>query len=106
MNITEKILIYLCSFGTVMLFLASCGTPVEIEKPPPDSVCSSIVNDKCTKCHYKTRICAALGKKSPAKWVKTVKFMIKQGAQLTEDERNKVIACLSSLPEGSEVICQ
>jgi hypothetical protein len=32
--------------------------------------------------------------------------MIKQGAQLTEDEQNKVIACLSSLPKGSGVVCQ
>jgi len=32
--------------------------------------------------------------------------MLKQGAQLNEDERKKVVACLSSLPVGSDVVCQ
>jgi len=31
--------------------------------------------------------------------------MVKQGAELTEDELNKVVACLSSLPLGSQVVC-
>jgi hypothetical protein len=106
MNYTKKLIVYLLVTGTVLLFLASCGGTPEIGPPPPDSVCSSIVNVKCTKCHYKTRICAALGKKSPGKWVRTINLMVKNGAQLTEDEKNKVIACLSSLPEGSAVICQ
>jgi len=106
MNTTRKLMVYLLVTGTVLIFLASCSETPEIGTPPPDSVCSSIVNDKCTKCHYKTRICEALGKKSPGKWVKTINIMVKNGAQLTEDEKNKVIACLSSLPEGSAVICQ
>ena len=86
--------------------MAACSGPAKISEPPPDAVCSSIVNAKCTRCHYKTRICDALGTKSVSQWVRSIKFMIKQGAQLTEDEQSKVIACLSSLPKGSEVVCQ
>jgi hypothetical protein len=106
MNSVKNPMIYVFVTGAVLMFLTSCSGTPEIGTPPPDSVCSSIVNDKCTKCHYKTRICEALGKKSPGKWVKTINIMVKNGAQLTEDEKNKVIACLSSLPEGSTVICQ
>ncbi len=84
--------------------MASCSGPAEIETPP-DAVCRSIVNDKCVKCHYKTRICYALGTKSLGDWRKTINFMLKQGAQLNPDEKNKVIACLSSLPKESDVVC-
>lgn len=88
------------------VLLVSCSTSPDLGEPPPDSVCSSIVDSRCTRCHYKTRICDALGTKSVRQWHKTIKFMIKQGAQLNEDEQIKVIACLSSLPAGSEVVCR
>jgi hypothetical protein len=78
----------------------------EIGEAPTDEVCGSIINVKCVKCHYKTRICDALGTKSVGNWKRSIKFMIKQGAQLTEDEQKKVVACLSSLPKGSEVVCK
>jgi hypothetical protein len=101
-----KSAIYLSMAVTVSLFMAACGGTADIGPPPPDTVCVSLVNAKCVKCHYKTRICDALGTKSVAQWKRSIKFMIKQGAQLTEDEQNKVIACLSSLPEGSGIVCQ
>ena len=91
---------------TVSLFMAACSGTADIGPPPPETVCVSLVNAKCVKCHYKTRICDALGSKSVGQWKSSIKFMIKQGAQLTEDEQNKVIACLSSLPKGSGVVCQ
>ena len=91
---------------TVVLLMSACSGPARMVEPPSEAVCSAIVDAKCVTCHYKTRICDALGTKSAGKWEKTIKFMIKQGAQLTEDEQNKVIACLSSLPAGSPVVCQ
>ena len=98
----------LCLFLGLIVFVlisACSGTDVRGDVPLK-AVCSSIVNAKCVRCHYKTRICDALGTKSTRKWKKTIKFMMKQGAELTEDEQNKIIACLSSLPEGSDVVCQ
>lgn len=93
----------LISFAFVVL---SCSGAPEIGEAPPESVCSSIIDVKCVRCHYKTRICDALGTKSVRQWNKSIKFMIKQGAQLSVDEQKKVIACLSSLPEGSDVACK
>jgi len=91
---------------TFTLVVSACSGAPEIGEAPPQAVCSSIIDVKCVRCHYKTRICDALGTKSVRQWNKTIKFMIKQGAQLSVDERNKVIACLSSLSQGSDVVCK
>ena len=92
---------------TVFLFLAACSSASDVSlETPSDLTCSKIVDAKCVKCHYKTRICDALGTKSVRKWKQTIKFMVKQGALLNEDEQNKVVACLSSLPAGSDVVCR
>ena len=90
----------------LFLLISSCSGTTKLEAPPSEAVCSAIVETKCVRCHYKTRICDALGTKSVRKWEKTLKFMIKQGAELSEDEQSKVLACLSSLPKGSAVVCK
>ena len=68
--------------------------------------CQAIIDVKCVKCHYKTRICDALGTKSKRKWKKTIKFMVKQGAQLSKEEQVLVVDCLSTMPKGSDVVCK
>lgn len=90
----------------ILIFTVACSSSADIGEQPSDAVCSAIVEAKCVRCHYKTRICDALGTKSVGNWKRTIKFMIKQGAELTEDEQNKVIACLSGLPKGSEIVCK
>ncbi len=106
MNTVIKFAMYLFMVVGMVVFAAACSNTADIGESPPDAVCSSIVNAKCVRCHYKTRICDALGTKSAGNWKRTIKFMIKQGAELTEDEQNRVIACLSSMPKGSEVVCE
>lgn len=102
----KKSKLYLLLLPFIFVLVSACGGPSEIGKIPPESVCSSIIDVKCVKCHYKTRICDALGTKSVRQWDKSIKFMIKQGAQLSADEQSKVLACLSSLPQGSDVVCK
>jgi hypothetical protein len=105
--VRKKIFIqYLLVVLITFLFVPACSGTSKMENAPSKAVCRSIVDSKCVKCHYKTRICNALGTKSIRKWKQTVKFMIRLGADLTEDEINKVIDCLSSLPEGSDAVCQ
>ena len=106
MNTVMKSVMHAFVLIAVLLFLAACSGTAEIGKAPADAVCSSLVDAKCVRCHYKTRICDALGTKSVGNWKRTVKFMVKQGAQLTDDENNKIIACLSALPKGSDVVCK
>jgi hypothetical protein len=102
----KKSKLYLFLLLVIFALVSACSAPPETGEAPSEAVCSAIIDAKCVRCHYKTRICGALGTKSSRQWEKTLKFMIKQGAQLTEDEKNKVIACLSSLPTGSNVVCQ
>lgn len=106
MNTVMKTAKYLAAAITVFVFMAACSGTAEVGEAPPDAVCSSIIDAKCVKCHYKTRICDALGTKSAGKWDRTIKFMMKQGAQLTDDEQSKVLACLVSMPRGSDVVCK
>lgn len=106
MGRTGKTMVHLFLALLVVAFVSGCSGPNEIVETPPESVCTSLVDAKCVQCHYKTRICDALGKKSVSKWWKTIKFMIKQGAQLSDDEANKIVACLNSLPAGSDIVCK
>jgi hypothetical protein len=52
-----------------------------------------LVNSRCTVCHSRDRIDAAT--KDRAGWETTVDRMIGNGAQLTAEEREAVIAYLS-----------
>lgn len=102
----EKTTLYLLLVLVIFILITACSSTTEIVEPPADSVCSSLVDAKCVRCHYKTRICDALGTKSVRKWKQSIQFMIKQGAQLSEEEKNTVVACLASLPQGSDVVCK
>jgi hypothetical protein len=106
MKTVIKSALYLSAVITVLLLMTACGGTAEIGGAPSGAACKALVDAKCIQCHYKTRICDALGTKSVGNWKRTMKFMLQQGAQLTQDEQNKVIACLSSLPRGSEVVCE
>ena len=105
MKTAARFIIYFSTIVIILIFVTACSGAGNIGEAPSNAVCSSLVNAKCTRCHYKTRICDALGTKSVRKWKQSINFMLKQGADLTEDEQNKIVACLSVLPEGSEVVC-
>jgi hypothetical protein len=105
MKTAARLALYFTTVILLVIISAACSGTGNIGEPPPEAVCSSIINAKCTRCHYKTRICDALGTKSVRQWKKSTIFMVRQGAELTEDEQNKVVACLSSLPQGSPVVC-
>jgi len=106
MERAKKNIQYLFLLLVTLVLVSACSGTTEMVEAPSDAVCSAIVDVKCVKCHYKTRICDALGTKSVSKWKKSIKYMIKQGAELSEDEQNKVIACLVSLPQGSDIVCK
>ena len=97
---------YLFLVTAILMFVSACSSTPVTGEAPADAVCSAIVDTKCVRCHYKTRICDALGTKSIRQWKKSIKFMVKQGAVLTEEEQNTVLACLSSMPEGSNIVCK
>lgn len=91
---------------SVFLYAACSGSSeVEVAQSPAGD-CRTIIDSKCVSCHYKTRICDALGTKSKRKWKRSIKFMVKQGAKLSKVEQETVVECLSVMPKGSEIVCK
>ena len=86
----KKSILYLFLVMITVLLISACSGPEVTGEAPSEAACSSIVDAKCVRCHYKTRICDALGTKSVGSWKRSIKFMVKQGAQLTDEEQNKV----------------
>jgi hypothetical protein len=64
-----------------------------------DRSCATLLLTKCDSCHYLTRVCYRLGKKSKRGWKRTLKSMIRKGTQLTMKEQKLLLECLSN-PEG------
>lgn len=60
-----------------------------------DEECAKLITTRCEVCHYKTRICESLGKKSKSVWKRTVGNMVSYGAQLNKDEQQQLVDCLS-----------
>ncbi len=60
-----------------------------------ENSCEQLISTKCTACHYNTRICVRLTKKSKRAWKRTVKNMIRHGADVSKDELKKVVVCLN-----------
>ncbi len=68
--------------------------------------CETILDTKCTRCHYLTRVCQMLGKKSKRSWRRTIDNMVRRGTDLTSEERNVLLECLSSASPGDDRICK
>jgi len=100
-----KLAVTIVAFIGIIFLYAACGGSSEVGGASAGTDCQTIINNKCVQCHYKTRICDALGTKSKRKWKRTIKFMVKQGAKLSKDEQKNIAECLSSLPKGSDLVC-
>jgi len=68
--------------------------------------CAELIDTRCQGCHYKSRICQALGKKSKWKWKRSVGNMVRYGAKLSGPEQKIVIDCLASAPAGADYVCK
>ena len=68
--------------------------------------CKTLLLSKCDSCHYLTRVCYRLGKKSKRGWKSTLKVMIKRGAQLTMQEQEVLLECLSSPESEAQSTCK
>ncbi|MEN8135285.1 MAG: hypothetical protein ABFS18_07080 [Thermodesulfobacteriota bacterium] len=67
--------------------------------------CCELLEQKCTSCHYKSRICDKVGKKNRRSWKNTTKRMIRYGLKLDKSEVDKITDCLVALEENSEKFC-
>lgn len=75
----------------VLLYLAGPMFAVAETKPE----CAELLRNRCQSCHYLSRVCAQVGKKSKRRWRATLKRMVtRRGAELTEEEQVFLLDCL------------
>jgi hypothetical protein len=68
--------------------------------------CTTMVKTTCTRCHSETRICQKVQKdKGKGAWKRTVKRMISHGAVAGEDEKTRLITCLSTPDPAIREFC-
>jgi len=71
-----------------------------------DEACANLITTRCEVCHYMTRICESLGKKSKSSWKRTVGNMVLYGAQLNKDEQQELVDCLSGPSAAITDLCR
>lgn len=76
------------------------------DRPGFSTECMDSIEQKCTSCHYLTRVCQAMGTKSRSKWGRTVKTMVKRGAKLTDNEQAVMVQCLAEPGPELNQYCQ
>lgn len=73
--------------------------------------CTQLLTKRCATCHYLTRVCQKVERErnkkswfggSAGTWKRTVKNMVKLGAQLNDSEETLLVECLSK--PASEVL--
>lgn len=60
-----------------------------------------IVQEQCTKCHNLRRVKAFIGKLDISGWTDIVNKMERNGAKLSQEEKDAVVTFLSSAPSPS-----
>jgi hypothetical protein len=83
----------------LMLFIlpAPGCTAAEDNEPAEDNRpadCVTLLRDRCEGCHYNTRVCQQLDKKSKRAWPRSLKRMIAYGVKLTPAEQETILKCL------------
>ena len=68
--------------------------------------CESLLVEQCGSCHYLSRVCHKLGKKSKGDWRRTVRRMVRKGAVLSEADQKLLVQCLYTQEDGVVTACK
>lgn len=68
--------------------------------------CATLLSQKCTTCHTTARICEKLGKKSKARWQRSIDRMVERGAKLNAAEIAALLVCLESEINNLQSSCR
>ena len=74
--------------------------------PKEKLACTAILDTHCEVCHHSTRVCQKLGKKNKKGWLRSIKNMIRHGAQLTPNEIETLAQCLAQQHQEVKNYCQ
>lgn len=85
----------------ILLMGLSAGQLCFISASQANDSCRDLAQKKCVTCHFETRICQKIQKnKGKVSWKRTIKSMIRHGAQLNAKEQKILITCFSG-PDSS-----
>ncbi len=90
------------SLVLLFLFAVTCAPPSSLASQQ----CVEIIKAKCIDCHYASRICQKLGKKSKRKWKKSLKSMRIRGSTTTPAEEKALMQCLSKSATEVKEYCK
>ena len=90
------------SIITTIVFVLIIGTPAH----SAEQTCLEKLEKDCTSCHYNTRICKKIEKKSKRAWKSTVKRMLRYGMKMDKKEQSDIVDCLLELKKDSEQFCK
>lgn len=94
-------------FGLFFFFVVICRPGLAQESVgKEDTSCATLLLTKCDSCHYLTRVCYRVGKKSKRSWKRTLKSMVRYGAKLTKEQQNILLACLSDSTGEAQSTCK
>jgi hypothetical protein len=83
----------------VVAILSSCIVYALFISSPVASAnesCDSLMKSRCLSCHFETRICQKLKKnKGKRSWKRTIKSMVRHGAELTNEEQKILVQCFA-----------
>lgn len=76
------------------------------EPDPNEKDCAILLATRCDECHYRTRICYLLGKKSKRQWHRIINNMMDYGVKISEEQREILTDCLYKAPPNADFVCQ
>jgi hypothetical protein len=89
-------------FGLLLLCLPPPCLAEEQEPAP----CVTLLRNKCEECHYNTRFCQKLEKKSKRAWKRSIRTMIDYGVELTAAEQKFMLRCLHKPADEVKNYCR
>nr|MBF0222415.1 hypothetical protein [Desulfobulbaceae bacterium] len=91
---TKKLVYFLVVAGMMTISTNSFGA----------ETCGTLLQ-RCGQCHDNERICKSLGK-SEKYWKGIIKYMISNGAEISAEEGDMMVPCLSSKAEDAVKFCK
>lgn len=86
--------------GAMALVLLSDGSGRAEEE------CAPLVQNKCSTCHFVTHICPKIAQgKGRSYWTAMVGNMVRSGLVATEQEQERISACLASPDAMVKALC-
>ncbi|RUM33351.1 MAG: hypothetical protein DSY50_08370 [Desulfobulbus sp.] len=93
-------------FFLVFLSILLLQTLPSLNTAFADQACTDLVKKNCLSCHFETRICQKIKKqRGKRSWKRTVKSMVRHGANIEKSEQRQLITCLSKKGMPIQQLC-